>query len=284
MKRNSKGNMIVLSGAFLVVNAVALVVASSFGSLFFVHNRMQAAADELAIVGAQKLNELDRIGQMNNMIARSRQFVFDAQSSDQTVQSTMNHIADISAQLYTDAHEGAQLLETERLKLRSVSMNEASTAITSRYQQIKNGYELSLPWLEASNPAPLSITFGCANNIKSNVAQLSGLDALSAADKASGYVSTDNSKLYNDNINAKLPGAASDLSFKISSLPAPVQTNIAPARATLANAFKPASSDQLYSSVQVSFQLNVSTKLAAETQAEMKSIGTAVATGGQPMM
>ena len=276
--------MIILSGVFLVVNAVALVVASSFGSLFFVHNRMQAAADELAIVGAQKLNELDRIGQMNNMIARSRQLVFDAQSSDQTIQNTINHIADISALLYTDAHEGAQLLEIERLKLRGVSMTEASAAITTRYQQIKNGYELSLPWLEASNPAPLSISFGYTDNIKSNVAQLTGLDALTAADNASGYVSTDNSKLYINNINAKLPGAASDLFFKISSLPAPVQSYIAPARATLANAFQTLTSDQLYSSVQVNFQLNVSTKLGAETQSEMKSIGTAVTTGGQLMM
>jgi len=284
MKRNCKGNMIILSGVFLVVNAVALVVASSFGSLFFVHNRMQAAADELAIVGAQKLNELDRIGQMNNMIARSRQLVFDAQSSDQTIQNTINHIADISALLYTDAHEGAQLLEIERLKLRGVSMTEASAAITTRYQQIKNGYELSLPWLEASNPAPLSISFGYTDNIKSNVAQLTGLDALTAADNASGYVSTDNSKLYINNINAKLPGAASDLFFKISSLPAPVQSYIAPARATLANAFQTLTSDQLYSSVQVNFQLNVSTKLGAETQSEMKSIGTAVTTGGQLMM
>lgn len=45
----------------------------------FTRNRLQASANEIALVGARKLNANDRIGQMNNMVAVHE--AFDAMDS-----------------------------------------------------------------------------------------------------------------------------------------------------------------------------------------------------------
>lgn len=284
MNRSHKGNMLVLSGAFVMVNAVALVVASSFGSLFFVHNRVQTFADELALEGARKLNEQDRIGQMNSMIARSRQLVYDADVANQQAQSNLNHLNDVAQQLYDEAHDGAQLLEQERMKLRTVSTTEASQAINKRYNELKNGYALVLPWLQSGSNATPVISFGCTKNVNSNVSELNGIDTLDSFDKSQSYITTDGSKLYKENINAKLEGSPSDLSFKISSLPAPVANNISPARTILAKSFRQVSGDQLYSTVQVQLQLDVSASVGTNAQSQMQARGTAEATGGQTLL
>lgn len=276
--------MLILSGVFMTVLALALIICSSFGSLYFVHNRLQTTADELALEGARKLNEQDRIGQMNNMIARSRQLVFDAGKSEEETQESLNHLSYLSGRLHQEAREGAELLEAERQKLETVSRNEAVAAIGARFNQIKEGHALVLPWLQVSVPVTPTINFGCTKKVKSNVEVLEGIDELKEADSAHSYLSTDGSKLYKDNIDAKLPESDSDLHFYISSLPAPVDTRIAPARAILARSYKEASNLQLKSTVKVELLLDVNTTLGAEAGSSMKAIGTAVATGGQPML
>jgi hypothetical protein len=284
MKRNVRGNMLVMSGVFMMVNAVALVVAGSYGSLYFVHNRLQNFAEEIALDGARKLNEQDRIGQMNNMIARSRQMVFDSDAANQESQSSLNHLTDLASQLYSEAREGALFLEQERLKLRNVSRTEATSVMTTRFNQIKDGQGLVLPWLQAASPGTPAFAFGCAANIKSNVNELSGIDALDSLDRAQTYITTDGSALYRDNIDARLTGAPADLSFKIASLSAPVQNSVSPARTSLAKSFRPVSQDQLYSTVQVTLQIDVNTAIGASSHSQMQATGTAEATGGQPML
>lgn len=277
--------MLILTGVFVTLLAVLLLMACSFGGLFFIFNRVQATADELALVGARKLNEQDRLGQMNNMIARSRQLVFDANKSHANAQEHMDHLAHLSQQLYEDSREGALLLESERVKLKTVSINEARGAIAERFEQIKEGHALVLPWLQVSIPATPVVEFGCAKEIRSNVAFLKGLEELESEDSKK-YVISD-CDLYKENINAKLPGSDGDLFFRISSLPAPVQKSVAPARAILAKQWKPLTGDDaafLSSVVKVEMKLGVSTGLGAPAHQDMKATGTAVATGGETVI
>lgn len=285
MKRNQRGNMLVLSSVFIAVNALGIVVASSYGSLFFVHNRLQATADELALEGAKKLNEQDRIGQMNNMIARSRQLVYDADDSNQDVQEHLNHLSEISGILHDEAREGASLLENERTKLLNISKLEATSAVVNRYNEIKSGHGLVLPWLQADAPVHPVIKFGCTDKTDSNAAELSGIDELDTKDKDQGIITTDGSKLYKKNIDAKLStGNDTDLHFHLSSLPAPVQNSISPARVILAKNFKDAPDTQLPSTVQVEMKMDVDTKLGAEAHSTMQCVGTAETNGGQKVM
>lgn len=284
MARQSRGNMLVLSGIFVTVLALALIIASSFGSLYFVHNRLQTTADELALAGARKLNEQDRIGQMNNMIARSRQLVFDANESVDTANLSLHHLSGLADRLHTESREGAALLESERQKLHIISQNEAFQTVLNRFNGLKEGHALVLPWLQVSIPVTPAVYFGCTDKVKSNVPVLEGVEELKSEDQSHNYLSTDGSQLYKDNIDARLPGSDGDLHFFISSLPAPVLTDIAPARAILARSYKDAADGQLTSTVRVELQLDVATGLGAHSESKMKAIGTAVATGGQPML
>lgn len=286
MTNRSRGNMLVLSGVLVAVNAIGLLVASSFGSLYFVHNRLQSTADEIALEGARKLNEQDQLGQMNNMIARSRQLVFDAGKSSDDANEHLAHLSELAEQLHQEARDGAILMETERVKLRTVSKAEAQSAMINRFNQIRTGHGLALPWLRVSIPVTPIITFGKVDKVQSNVQEIIGLDELTTEDHNKQYIQTDGSKLYKEGIDAKLPGSShdGDLNFHLSSLPAPVLESVSPARAVLANKFKTSAADQLSSAVQVELKVGVDTGLGASAHSDLTTIGTAEATGGQKMM
>lgn len=285
--------MLILSGVFVSVNAIALLVASSFGSLYFVHNRLQTSADELALLGTSQLNLQDRIGQMNNMIARSRQLVNDADSSNTEAQNNLEHLSEITDQLHNEAREGALLLEQERVKLSQACTQDATNAISNRFAEIRAGHAIALPWLQVAEPT-IEITYGRIDAVQSNVAELTGIESLDDIDRAA-YITADGSKLYKKNVNAKLAGNDSDLNFKICSLPAPVPTgapvapgaaaqySLSPARATLANKFQVADSDHVSSAVQVKLKLNVATGMGASASSSLEALGTAETAGGQPM-
>lgn len=285
MTRKQRGNMLVLSGVFMTVNAVGLIIASSFGSLYFIHNRLQTTADELALEGARKLNEQDRLGQMNNMIARSRQLVFDTNDSKDFVQeSNMTQVSDLADILHEEAREGAMLLESERQKLFMVSKTEATNAITTRFNQIKAGHGLVLPWLQTAVPVTPILRYGFTDKTASNVAEMTIQNELNTQDHSSNYCTTDGSKLYKENIDARLKDSDTDLHFKLSSLPAPVANCVSPARAILAKSFKnEAPGSHLNSTVQVELKMDVDTSLGATAHSTMMVLGTAEATGGQLM-
>src|ERR1700679_3025457 len=73
---NDRGNILVFACFAVVLIAMLALVGYSFSGLYFEHNRLQASADEIALTGAKKLNDRDRIGQLNNMISRCRQLVY----------------------------------------------------------------------------------------------------------------------------------------------------------------------------------------------------------------
>lgn len=280
--RKNSGNMLILSGVFITLLAVLVLVACSFGGLFFVFNRIQTTTDELALTGARKLNEQDRIGQMNNMIARCRQLVYDAHKSHTYAYEEASQLNQLAEQLHDEAREGALLLESERQKLRVVAVNEAKSAISERYEELKEGHSLVLPWLKVAIPTTPIVEFGYAKDIRSNVAELKGIDELEMEDNKQSFVLTD-SHLYKENIDAKISSDA-ELHFRISSLPAPVQSTVAPARCILAKQYKPLVAADLPSVCKVEMKLGVDTGIGADAHQEMKTTGIAVATGGEKVL
>ncbi len=281
-ERTSTGNMFVLSGVFMTSTGVAIILALSFAGLLFAFNRLQTTADELAIAGARKLNELDRIGQMNNMIARSRQLVYASRHQLEIAQTHFPQVVELSQKLVDEARDGAHELDQQRLHLRGVNSSEVQTAVMEKFNQLKERHAMVLPWIRVSIPENPQIRIGYIDQVQSNVSLLENLDELQNADQAPA-VSDSQSKLYQENINPKLAGSDGDLNFKLSSLPAPVENTVAPARATLAASFKPVPNDDLQSAVQVEIVLQVETMLGAAGSGKFHSIGTALATGANNM-
>lgn len=290
--RTSTGNMMILVSVFFAINGVLLLLASSFGALYFEHSRLQNSANEIALAGARKMNENDRIGQMNNMTARSRQLVYCSTETFAQVDASYTHLRHLAEQLAEEARDSARDLDNEHDFLAHYAKVDAEGAMMAKYAEIRTSYPMCLPWLKVEAPTIGHYRSGKIVDVESNVPEMRGFSELATHDTTAGYVKIyPDMKLYKQAINARLPGTDSSLDFKIDSLPAPIadsasasimstSTAIAPARAVLADKFRNVGGDEIPSACQVRLKLKVSTTLGATAQSEAQAIGTAAATGG----
>src|SRR5262249_28858838 len=109
-QRNQKGNMLVFGTLAMTFLSLGLVMSASYGGVFFAQSRLQSSADEIALAGARKLNEFNRLGQMNDMVARCRQLVFatDKQKTEVEESHKNPQLEKLIRQLDDEALEGAE--------------------------------------------------------------------------------------------------------------------------------------------------------------------------------
>src|SRR5277367_6601362 len=75
-RRNTDGNMMLLSVLGFGLLILFITIGTSFSMVLFVQNQVQRLADQVALTGACQLNDGNRLGQMNNLVARCRQLVY----------------------------------------------------------------------------------------------------------------------------------------------------------------------------------------------------------------
>jgi hypothetical protein len=284
--RNARGNFLVLSSFCFAIACVALLMGYSFASLFFVNNRLQCSADEIAIAGAKKLNDKDRIGQLNNMTVRCRQLVY---SSRQDLDETIKIFPDLKTfaePLLDEARESAKTLSAERKRVAQLAELEATQSMQQRFNDIKGTYAMKLPWLKVGTPKLTVIKFGKIAEVESNVEQLKAFADLDKSDETRQLI-TNNQKnakaliLYKSETPEalRLETVDSDLDFQLSSLPAPVDGIIAPARVMLAAKRKNHLAGCAPSVAQVSLDLQVDTGIGFKAGSNMRTTGVASTTG-----
>jgi len=279
--RRSKGNMLILGCCAMTISALAIVIGYSFAGLVFVQNRLQTSAEEIALAGALKLNDMARLGQMNNMIARSRQLMYAQQIANDNSSSESSEVQHLATQLLDEARSSAQDLEVERKNLRTLSEAEASTAMDNKYEEIAGQYSMNLPWLKIGKPTISTLNFGKIAGVQSNVVEMQKQSNLDTYDNSSSLVQISSGlNLYKECTNHRLPSPNSSLDFKLSSLLAPVNGSVAPARVVLADEFLPVQSDYLYSAAQVQLQLYLETGLGPHAANTLTATGTAITSGG----
>lgn len=277
------GSILVLACVMFCLLALALLVGYSFSGLFFTHNRLQTSANEIALAGARKLNEFDRIGQMNNMVARSRQMVAYSRQQLEQAQKDQPGLEALAQELLDESRNEAKALEVQRKKLHALAQGEAFDAMDNKLAEIEGTYPMNLPWLKVTMPVMVEANFGKCAAVESNVESLHNIEAVESKDSSASYVTAGGDmQLYKNDIDARLEGSDSDLVFKLSSLPAPVHKTVAPARIVLASTYRDSLSDQIPSCCQVKIRLNVSSHLGAEAGGVLESLGTASATGASP--
>ena len=177
----------------------------------------------------------------------------------------------------------ASELESQRQHLYLLARHEAEVAMQEKFNQLKVTYPMTLPWLKVETPVLTYEKFGKIKGVDSNANQLKNVDELEGYD-TSNYVSEKPGlKLYNESINATLPYADTDLTFKLSSLPAPVENNINPARLVLRKSFQELFSDEIPSATAVKLEVKLATGFGAPASNKMLAIGTAAATGACPV-
>ncbi len=282
-KRSCNGNMMILVCFMLTALVVALVVAGSFGSLVCMQNRLRTSADEIALAGARKLNNLDRLGQMNNMISRSRQLVFTSKKQYEDAHEHYPQVSLLADRLHQESRETALELDSQRTYLRTLASNEAVAAMNEKFNQLKVTYPMTLPWMKVEMPQFSDRRFGKIKDCESNVFQLKNVDELDTYDTTTYISEKPGIKLYKEGINAKLPSSDGDLNFKISSLPTSVDKSINPARMVLKQSFVEIVSDDLPSATEVKLEIQLSTGFGIPASNKMLAIGTAAATGACPV-
>lgn len=279
LHRNNHGNMLIFVSLAMTVLSIGLLLAGSFAGVFFTHSRLQSSADEIALAGARKLNEFNRLGQMNDMLARCRQLVYGIDKQTNEVADFNDPLlAKLTRQLQDEALESAEILDSERHKLVQVAKQDAKEAMQSRFDQIKNGYAMSLPWIIIQAPQLVINDTGSVNGMESNAQELQGFPELAQEDKPN-IKEGKPSNLYRSEMDAKLPIQNSP-SFKFSPLPPAVVNDMAPARTVLPDTFKTVTGDYAPCCARVGLRINVGTGMGPKAEGDFRVVSAAVATGG----
>lgn len=277
--RSERGNFFI----FIMLSACSFVIFSLTGmslvNLIFVHNRLQTTADSIALAGMAKLNDQDRVGQMNNLVKRSRQLVFDSTENHSHASTKYSQVAPLAQSLLEEARSGAEEVERERLKLGKVMREEATAAMEASFRRQQESLEINLPWLKQRGPF-YRHQFGDLRNIESNARDLRGIADLSAADESAGFLTS--SAHFKGHKNANLPNGDSQLTFKLSRLPASVHGERPLGRLASVDQFTAfnRSDDQLPSSCQVELTVYVSgAGLAGNCEYQMRVTSAAITSG-----
>lgn len=282
-RSNQAGSMLILVCVVMALLALGMVIAFSFAGLFFAHNRLQTSADEIALAGARRLNEFNRLGQMNDMIARSRQLVFSTRKQyDDVIARGNSPLAEKFARLLMEeARAGADQLEKERRQLTGVVITEAEQAMRMKFDQIKGSYAMVLPWLTVETPQRVSIVTGTIAGMQSSAQELEGFDELVQKDRWSkNTYPAKPVNLYSAENDARLPTIDSSLHFRFSPLAAPVVNDMAPARMVLQEKFQKSVEDYAPCATRVELALKVATGLGPHGGGTFKVASAATATGG----
>lgn len=229
-RRQSSGKMLILVALVVVLISFFFIVGILFMTLLSQHSRSQYNVDALALNLAKILNEHDRVGQMNQMVARNRELVYTTrQDMIMCEQQGLGHLEPLQQQLLDEAYYAHDEIESERLHQIDLVSKELMKA-TRDYNNHRNGNSISIfPWLRTFEPEIARVDVGCIKNVQSNVRDNAVIEELLEFDSQKNYVEP-GSSLFRANVNAKLPEPDEKLDYKFSALPALVENTTAPPR------------------------------------------------------
>jgi len=221
----------------VIILAVGLI-GILFSTVLSQHTRSQYDVDSLSLSIAKTINVGDRVGQMNQLVARSREMVYvTRQNSYECERQGLRHLAPLCDQLMNEVYSSQATVEYERKNQIEIVAKDVRQA-TLDYEKARSRTSNSfLPWLKTFEPEVLRVDLGFIENVQSNVQSLLTIEELADFDRRSGYVDP-KSNLFKGNINARLPSPDDDLIFKFSSLPALVDGSCAPPRIANPEVFK----------------------------------------------
>jgi hypothetical protein len=279
-RRNSKGDILILVCMCFLLIALSILIAYTFCGLYFVNNRLQASADEIALAGARQLNDKDRLGQMNNMIARCRQLVFSSRDDYEKTKADYPDLEAFSNDLWAESRNSAADLEAERQNVTNLAQKEATTLIQERFDELVPTYPMTLPWMKIGTPQLDDAVLGKIKGVDSNVTEFTQFNQLQQDDRGQGYVTTGPAiNLYAAEKDEKLQRNDTDLTFKLSSLPAQLNGETPQARVLLPQNLEQVTPGYAPSAAQVKLSLRVQTGLGAFASGVMQVAGTAQTTG-----
>ncbi len=283
MKRRKKdGNMIIVVCLGTTIFGIGFIALMSLAGTYFVQGMLQNQVNELAMHAACTLNDNDRLGQMNNMIARCRSLVYDSRQNYDLASNQYQSMETLNEQLKDEAVQAAKDLEAERRYLKQLSELEANQVLKTDLLKLQAQPVLALPWLQCGKPKLLAMEFGQIDSVQSNVAALDDANNLTDADQNQNVIRTQ-SKTYKANVKPKLPSPDDALVFQLSSLPSPVNATVAPGRLVRQDKFRPTPNNDLTCAARVTVHMDLKADIGGERSSTLKVVSLAAAPGGCPV-
>lgn len=280
--------MTVLMSLTFALLVGACVIGLVVNSLMFQRARNQHDADALAVSLADKLNAGNRIGQINELEAQSRELVYLSRQASERCTSEEPVLAGLAAQLLEESRVQHELVDAERRNM-ALSMVEDVQRTAASFNSGRGGSELRLPWLNAAPVRITEIELGSIAGVQSSVRSSKLVMELHDFDLTRGNVDR-RTGLFNAELNARLPEDG-DLKFVFASLPACIGGFASPARNTNDDVFRsykriwrdgaPVSGvpRELPSAVQVTCASDVSIANSASNHADLTLRSTAITFG-----
>jgi len=278
------GSMLLVSACGFCLLVMWILLGIYFSMVLLIRNQLESTADDVALIGACQLNDGNRIGQMNNLVARCRQLVYSSRQNNELSMNMRNDLHHLTTQILSEDRLAALELDKENFRLRNIAVDEATKAMKDAFAEKWTSCKAILPIVLAQNPHLDVIRFGSIASVESNASALYGIAELASYDKSIRAFEVAG-KLYRGNINATLPQEDTDLKFYLSSLAAPVNNYIAPARFVSTSNFVPITSTYLPSaaSVTMSIELGTGTKIFPEGATNISVTSTATGYGASPV-
>ncbi len=280
--RKQNGNMLVLGCFTMTFSALIILIGYSFAGLVFVQNHLKNSAEEIALAGAIKLNELNNVGQMDNMIARNRQLVYAQQANyDEAQSSGATEAQNLANELLDESKQNAALMEAERVNLKTIVVGDSQLAMNQKFEDIFESYSMNLPWLKIDRVSSGVFSMGKIAGVQSPVAEFPVQTELVTNDRTQNLVQINKNGLnvYKESTNHKLPAPNDSLTFKLSSLPVPVNNQVSPARVVSDEDFVQTYDDYFVSATNVQLTLYVHSGLGASSTTKIVVSAVAVAAG-----
>ncbi len=292
--RQPRGNMLFLCVAIGLLILVLVGLAFWFQLTFFSNQLLQDTSEKVALNAAQKLNENDNAGKINNLIGCSRELVFDAREMhNKTLDGQFIEYEQLAAQVLQQSRDGANLVADERQRLVNSSIAELRAIVKEKSAPF--GREVALFDAAVEKPRIESFSVGTLDNLESNVVASIGVPALTAYDTSHQFIKHGKDVDFYCALNPlKLPAPDDDLKFELSPLPIAVNGNSAPLRLVSENHYKPTmvlvengkdaigSCSIMPSCVQVSMSVKMKSKVASQMESGTMSMSTACTNGALP--
>jgi hypothetical protein len=177
------------------------------------HHLLQNGADSLALENAVSLNMNDRAGQINNLVARSRELVFNSRQAFDASSGAHEYLRPLSGRLLQLSRAGATRVADEKKRLVQSTLSELLDRDAGVQSQLAD-----FSPLQDKQARLTDLEVGFLIDQSSDVPASPGSTLLYTQDLQAGYIQKATNS-YNAFVNLKLPGPDSDLNFTLSAMP-----------------------------------------------------------------
>lgn len=292
--RKHNGSMLILVVLAIGVIVAAALLGISMAAFLSQRAQSQHKVDSLALAYAARINSGNRVGQMNEMVERSRELVYLSRDTlTRCDEQSTDFLAPLCQELLYDAYQGHELLERERRNQIAIVKDELQQAAEEHNNKASSN-SFGFLGFRVYEPKISRIDFGRVTTLQSNVRSRKAISELSYYDLQRGFIEG-KSNLFKGQINARLPDCSdAGLDFKFSSLPAAVGMTTSPARNANPKIFVPACTifsdgkpldgkvDFMPSAVNVTCAADVSLNQTASDRLPLQLSSTGVTCGACP--